>query len=91
LNRALITWTLVSVSIAVGLIIWYITQPIVHTIAETSINVARTTGTNSTTAERGITLIEYINIAWIGIYIIAMLIFGFLSSTHKEGISYTGY
>jgi len=87
LNRALITWVFVFIAIATGLIIWVVTQPIVHVIAEMSVNMSRSTGTNSTTVERGISIISYINVIWIGIYIIAMLIFGFLSSTHKEGVS----
>ncbi len=87
MNRALITWIYVFTAIATGLIIWYVTQPIVHLIAETSVDMARSVETNSTTVERGISLIKYTNIAWIGIYIIAMLIYGFLASTHKEGIS----
>jgi len=87
LNRALITWMFVFVMIAVGLIIWGITQPITEMLTDTMINTARTTGTNTTTAERGITVIQGMNVLWIGIYILALLVFGFLMSTHREGIS----
>ena len=87
MNRALLTWMFVFVMIAVGLIIWGISQPVTEMLTDTMINTARSTGSNTTTAERGITIIQGMNVLWIGIYIIALLVFGFLMSTHREGIS----
>jgi hypothetical protein len=73
------------VFIAVGMVIWQVTQPIVSIVSGTMLNASRSMGTNTTVVERGITIIDAVNVVWIIIYIIAWLTFGFLFGSRKEG------
>lgn len=86
MNNSVVVWLTVFVFIAIGSIIWYVTQPVVQIVADSMYNAAVTMGTNTTVVERGFTVIEYINVLWIAIYIIAWIVFGFLFGSRKEGV-----
>ena len=85
MNRAIVVWLVVMVNVAVGMIIWYVTQPAVQVLADTMLSAARDMGTNTTTVERGFTVIELINVIWILLYIVAWIVFGFLFGSRREG------
>lgn len=88
MNRAIVTWIYVFIMIGVVIVLWYLTQPIVYTIIDKTAPVAREMGANTTGYEQGISLIGVVNIVWPGFFIILFLIYGFLASSEKEGISY---
>jgi hypothetical protein len=73
---------------AVSITVWYITEPIVYTLSEFSINTARTAGANTTGFEQSIQVVQTINITWIGIVMLTLILYAIIKSVQREGIGY---
>lgn len=90
MNRVVIAWIFVAVMSAVSITVWYVTEPIVYTLADFSITTARTAGTNTTGLEQGIQLLQTINVAWIAIVMATLFIYAIIVTVQREGIGYYG-
>jgi len=88
LRNAIGTWIFVFVMIGVIMMVWYVSQPTVQTIVDKTRTVVRDLDANTTGYEQGITTVELMNVVWAPIFILILLVFGYLASTRREGISY---
>lgn len=88
MNQAVIAWIYVAVMAAISITVWQVTEPIVYTLSEFSIDTARTAGANTTGFEQGIQLVQTINVAWIGIVMGTLIIYAIIKSVQREGIGY---
>jgi hypothetical protein len=88
LRDALRVWIFVFVMIGTIMMIWYVSQPVVQNLVDETRTVVRNLEANTTGYEQGVTTIELVNVVWAPIFILIMLVFGYLASTRREGISY---
>lgn len=88
MRYALSTWVFVFVMIGVVIILWYVSQPTIQTLVDQTRTVARSMNANTTGYEEGITSLEWINVIWAPVFILLLLMFGYLVSSQQEGISY---
>lgn len=88
MKEAINAWIWVFVMVGVVMIVWWVSQPTVQTLIDETRTVVRSTGFNTTGYEQGITTVELVNVVWAPIIILALLLFGYLVSTKREGISY---
>lgn len=90
MRAALGVWIFVFVMIGVTMMIWYVSQPVVQNLVDETRTVVRDLDANTTGYEQGVTTIELVNVVWAPIFILMLLVFGYLASTKREGISYYG-
>jgi hypothetical protein len=88
LRSAINVWIFVFVMIGVIMMLWYVSQPVVQHLVDETRTVVRDMNANTTGYEQGITSIELVNVVWAPIFILIMLVFGFLASSQREGVSY---
>lgn len=70
------------------MMIWYVSQPVIQTLADETGTVVRAMEFNTTGYEQGITAVELVNVVWAPVLILVLLLFGYLASTRREGISH---
>ena len=88
MNSAVVAWLFVAIMSAVSITIWYLTEPIVYTLADFSINTTRTAGVNTTGYEQGIQLLQTINVLWIAVVLGVLITYAVIATLRREGVSY---
>ena len=88
MRAALGIWIFVFVMIGSVMMIWYVSQPVIQNLVDETRTVVRGLEANTTGYEQGVTAIELVNVIWAPVFILILLLFGYLGSTRREGISY---